>query len=200
MRFSFTTSEWLCCHSSEHIICCRYFQPSHGRAGTRARRNGRNVESVSRSRRPAPFPKRATPAPLPRDSQQHGLLKPNAFGLPHTEAHCAREIANLPESRRRRVASYDRTRAEDVLRPARSRRPHAARQQVGTVMRARLDSAAKNRCAPVVPLATGRQAKPLKSHKMAQCSESAPIRADHCNAAQGAPTGPYGRDRPVRLL
>ena len=25
------------------------------------------------------------------------MLTPNAFGLPHTEAHRAREIANLPE-------------------------------------------------------------------------------------------------------
>jgi hypothetical protein len=33
---------------------------------------------------------------------------------------------------------------------------------------ARLDSAVKIRCAPVVPLLPGRQAKPLKSHKMAQ--------------------------------
>ncbi len=32
----------------------------------------------------------------------------------------------------------------------------------------RLDSAAKNRCAPVVPLAPGRQSKPLKSHKTVQ--------------------------------
>jgi hypothetical protein len=75
------------------------------------------------------------------------------------------------------------------FRPARSRRPHAARQQVGppeVAARARppetkrgwsaayrgqsrrLDSAAKTRCAPVVPLAPGRQTKPLKSHKMAQ--------------------------------
>jgi hypothetical protein len=37
---------------------------------------------------------------------------------------------------------------------------------------ARLDSAAKNRCAPVVPLATGIQPNPLQSHKMAQCSGS----------------------------
>jgi hypothetical protein len=32
----------------------------------------------------------------------------------------------------------------------------------------RLDSGAKNRCASVVQLATGRQAKPLKLHKMDQ--------------------------------
>jgi hypothetical protein len=59
------------------------------------------------------------------------------------------------------------------------RKPHAfglpdtedsRRQPSGMLDRTivRLDSAAKNRCAPVVPLATGRQPKSLKSHKMLQ--------------------------------
>jgi hypothetical protein len=39
----------------------------------------------------------------------------------------------LARTRRWRAASYDRTRAAALFRSARHRRPHAARQQVGTV-------------------------------------------------------------------
>jgi hypothetical protein len=68
-----------------------------------------------------------------------------ALGVPRGLCERDRELAR---ARRWRVASYDRTGAEAVLRPARPRPQHAARQQVGAV-RSGFDTSRKSHLLPM---------------------------------------------------
>jgi hypothetical protein len=70
-------------------------------------------------------------------------------------AHCARETRGPARGRDGHVASYNRTPASGCS----STRPKVDGRMPRVSKWDRLDSAAKNRCAPVVPLLPGRQTK-----------------------------------------